>query len=121
MDVLIAESNLELGRIWARHLERQKAQVLCVTDRDSAILALADTAPALIVISLSLGEAEALSVADYSAYRHPETKVIFVTQSSFFADGSIFGHATNACACLPQDTAPQDLAALVQYHMGDAA
>ena len=121
MDILIAERNPELGRIWAQHLERQDVQVTCVTDRDSAILALSDRTPALIVISLSLGEAEALSIADYAAYRHPDTKVIFVTQSSFFSDGSIFDHAANACACLPQDTAPQDLAALVQYHAGTAA
>ncbi len=121
MDILIAESNPELGRIWARHLERQAARVTRVTDRDSAIIALSDKTPALIIISLSLGEAEALSVADYAAYRHPDAKVIFVTQSTFFSDGSIFDHASNACACLPQDTPPQDLAALVQYHLGDAA
>ena len=121
MNILIAESNLDLGQIWARHLERQGARVAIAQDRDTAILTLADNRPELIVVSLSLGETEALSVADYAAYRHPGTKVIFVTRSSFFADGSIFDHCTNACACLPEDTAPGDLAALVEYHLGKAA
>ncbi|HFQ15960.1 MAG TPA: response regulator [Rhodobacteraceae bacterium] len=121
MNILIAESNLNLGSIWARHLERQGAGVEIAPDRDRAILTMADKRPDLIIVSLSLGDAEALSVADYAAYRHPGTKVIFVTRSSFFADGSIFEHCTNACACLPEDTSPDDLAALVEYHLGNAA
>ncbi len=121
MDILIAERNPDLARIWARHLERQNASVAVAGDRDAAILALADAAPGLIVVSLSLGEAEALSIADYAAYRHPEAKVIFVTSSSFFTDGSIFKHCANACACLPEHTDPRDLAALAAYHLRKAA
>ncbi len=121
MTILIAESNPELGRIWARHLERQGAHVTIAQDRDGAILSLADTSPDLIVLSLSLGEAEAISVADYAAYRHPGVKVIFVTGSSFFTDGSIFELATNACACLPQNTSANDLAELIAYHLHHAA
>ncbi len=121
MDILIAERNPDQGLLWARHLERQGAQVRIARDRDAAILSLADSAPELIVLSLSLGEAEAISVADYAAYRHPDTKVIFVTGSSFFTDGSIFELVANACACLPADTEPDDLAALVFYHVDRAA
>lgn len=121
MNILIAERNKDQGLLWARHLERQGARVAMAYDRDGAILSLADTAPDLIVLALSLGEAEALSVADYAAYRHPGTKVIFVTGSSFFTDGSIFELAGNACACLPEHTQPGDLAALVAYHAQAAA
>ncbi len=116
MNILIAERNPELALIWARHLERLGAEVTMVHHRDRAILTLAGSAPDMIVLALSLGEAEALSVADYAAYRHPGAKVIFVTGSSFFTDGSIFELAANACACLPEDTSPRDLAALVAYH-----
>ncbi len=116
MNILIAERNPDRGQLWARHLERQGAHVTMVHDRDQAFRALADSAPDMIVLALSLGEGAALSVADYAAYRRPEAKVIFVTGSSFFSDGSIFELAANACACLPADTRPQDLAALVAYH-----
>ena len=122
MNILIAERNPDQGQLWARHLERQGAQVTIARDRDTAILSLADrSAPDLIVLALSLGEAEALSVADYAAYRHPGVKVIFVTGSTFFTDGSIFELAGNACACLPEHTPPGDLAALVAYHANHAA
>lgn len=121
MKILIAESNPDLGELWARHLKRQGAAVFLCTGHKYAVSALAQTRFDLVVLNLALGKAEALSVADYTAYRHPDTKVIFVTGSSFFADGSIFAHCQNACACLPETTPPQDLAALVEYHLGKAA
>lgn len=121
MNILIAERNPDQGHLWARHLERQGGRVTMAHDRDQAILSLADASPDVIIIALSLGEAEALSVSDYAAYRHPGAKVIFVTGSSFFTDGSIFELAGNACACLPEHTAPDDLAALVSYHARAAA
>ncbi len=116
MNILIAEGNRELAGIWARHLERQGARVEIATNRDNAMLAMADWAPDVIVLSMSLGDGDALNVADYAAYRHPGAKVIFVTESSFFSDGSLFSHSANACACLPAQTPPEDLAALVEYH-----
>ena len=121
MNILIAESNPALGNVWAGHLERQGAAIeLCLT-RDDALDALAKDRFDLIVLSQNLGNAEAISVADYAAYRHPDTKVIFVTGSTFFADGSIFEHCPNACACLPAHAEPQDLAALVEYHLRKVA
>ncbi len=121
MKVLIAESNPELGAIWARHLVRQGTEVTLRMTSADATMALSEAAFDLIVLNLSLGEAEALSVADYAAYRHPESKIIFVTGSTFFTDGSIFSICPNACACLPEHTPPQDLAALVEYHLGNVA
>jgi hypothetical protein len=44
--------------------------------------------------------------------------VIFVTGSRFFSDGSIFAFAANACASIGRDTAPSDIATLVEYHAG---
>ncbi len=121
MKILIAESNPELGAIWAGHLERQGREVTLCTCHEVATQTLAKTDFDMIILNMALGEAEALSVADYAAYRHPETKVIFVTSSTFFSDGSIFALCRNACACLSENTPPKDLAALVEYHLRNAA
>jgi len=44
----------------------------------------------VIVLDLALEEGSALAVADFASYRHPDARVIFVTNASFFSDGSIF-------------------------------
>ncbi len=116
MRVLIVESNPALGAVWRSHLERQGAVVLMAQNEDGAVEFLDNGAVDILVLNLDLVEGSALAVAEYAEFRHPAAKVIFVTSSSFFSDGSIFAHSANACACLPTRTAPEDLAALVEYH-----
>ena len=116
MKVLIVESNPDLGRVWKRHLERQGAEVELVAGQEAAILALYGTAFDIIVLDLVLESGSALAVADYANYRCPEAQVIFVTNKRFFSDGSIFEHATNACAFVQSATPPEDLAAMVDYY-----
>ena len=120
MQVLIVDSSPELGQIWKRHLERQGMEVSLVQDQDEAIAALQHSAAELIVLDLVLEEGSAFAVADYANYRHPETRVIFTTNSSFFSDGSIFQHSANACAFVPKQVDPDDLSAMVA-HYGKAA
>ncbi|TNE68007.1 response regulator transcription factor [Celeribacter ethanolicus] len=120
MQVLIVESSPEIGRLWQRHLERQGMSVSLVAGQDEAIQKLQTTAPDLIVLDLVLGDGSAFAIADYANYRHPDTRVIFTTNSSFFSDGSIFQHVANACAFLPKEVDPEDLTAMVE-HYGKAA
>lgn len=115
MRVLIVEGNPELAAIWQGHLERAGASVELAASAAAAVTALDGDAPDILVLNLDLEEA-ALSVADYARFRAPDAKVICVTGSSFFSDGSVFTHCTNACACLPAQSPPEDLAALVEYH-----
>ena len=70
----------------------------------------------MIVLSLDLTQGSALAVADFASYRHPEVRVIFVTRTRFFSDGSIFQLVPNTAAFLPARTPPEDLAALVEHH-----
>jgi DNA-binding NtrC family response regulator len=84
--------------------------------QDDAILALNQAAPDIIVLDLVLRNGSALAVADYANFRCPGTKVIFVTNTRFFSDGSIFAHVTNACAFVQTATPPDDLAAMVQHY-----
>ncbi|SIT78359.1 response regulator transcription factor [Pontibaca methylaminivorans] len=116
MQVLIVESEPELGRLWQRHLERQGALVTLVHDQEAAILALCRSDFEIIVLDLVLGDGSALAISDFASYRRPEARVIFVTNTSFFSDGSIFAHSANACAYVQSRTPPEDLAAMVEHY-----
>ncbi|MEM9870890.1 MAG: response regulator [Pseudomonadota bacterium] len=116
MNVLIVESRPELGTIWSRHLQRMGMVVHQVPDQSTAVAHLEEHAPDIILLDLVLREGSALAVADFASYRHPNARVIFVTDTSFFSDGSIFSHASNACAFLPASTRPEDLAVMVEHY-----
>lgn len=117
MTVLIVENASDLGALWSKALARQGIEaVVVVADEDAAIAHLHAQPAEVIVVDLDLPGAGAMAVADYAAYRHPEARVVFVTASSFFSDGSIFAHSPNACAFLPARTRPEDLAAVVEFH-----
>ena len=115
MNVLIVESNPNLGQVWKRHLQRQGMQVSLVQSQEEAILALYSGNFEVILLDLVLEKGSALAVADFASYRRPEARVIFVTNTSFFSDGSIFQLCSNACAYLPSATPPADLAAMVEH------
>jgi DNA-binding NtrC family response regulator len=116
MKVLIVESKPELGLLWQRHLTRQGADVEVVRSQQDAILALYCADFDIIVLDLVLSEGSALAVADFASYRRPDARVIFVTNTSFFSDGSIFAHSPNACAYVQSETPPEDLAAMVEHY-----
>ncbi|MCR8549469.1 response regulator [Salipiger sp. P9] len=116
MNVLIVESSRELATLWRRHLERLGATVRVAHTQEVATALLREVDFKVIVLDLVLEEGSALAVADYASYRQPETRVIFVTNTSFFSDGSIFQHCANACAYLPSATPPSDLAAMIEHY-----
>ncbi|MFD3191269.1 response regulator transcription factor [Sedimentitalea sp. HM32M-2] len=116
MNVLIVESRPELGLIWRRHLERHGAKVTLVNSQEAAITALYSAEFEIIVLDLILDQGSALAVADFASYRRPDARVIFVTNTSFFSDGSIFAHSPNACAYVQSETPPEDLAAMVEHY-----
>ncbi len=116
MVVLIVASNAELSQVWARHLERLGHDVSIVFGQDDAVEKLADHPADVILLDLTLESGSALAVADYASYRRPEARVVFVTNTTFFSDGSIFNHVPNAAAMIKAETEPADLAAIVEYH-----
>jgi DNA-binding response OmpR family regulator len=116
MQVLIVESDAELGGLWQRHIERPGVEVLRAETQAAAIEFLRAGAVAIVILNLFLRDGSAFAVADFASYRQPEAKVIFVTDTHFFSDGSIFLHMQNAAAFLPVETRPEDLAALVEYY-----
>ncbi|MCV2867895.1 response regulator [Defluviimonas sp. WL0002] len=116
MQVLIVESNASLRWLWQRHLERRGFAVELAGSQEEAAEAISERTHDIIVLDVVLEEGSALAVADYASYRRPETRVIFVTSSTFFSDGSIFALAPNACAVLPSGTSPDDLVTVVEHY-----
>ena len=116
MKVLIVESSPDLARLWSNQMVRQGATVHSVGSESSAVEWLKESQVDIIVLDLVLAIGSAFAVADFASYSQPAAKVIFVTKSSFFSDGSIFQHIPNACAFLPSTTAPEDLAAVVDHY-----
>ncbi len=116
MKVLIVECQRELGLLWQRHLMRHGVEVDLVHSQEAAIQALYRQSYDLLVLDLVLDEGSALAVADFASYRRPDARVLFVTNTSFFSDGSIFAHSSNACAYVQSGTPPEDLAAMVEHY-----
>lgn len=116
MRVLIVQSNLHLGELWKRHLERLDAEVTLVRTGEKALHLIETDQFDVIVLDLVLSEGSALAVADLAQFRQPEANVVFVTDTTFFSDGSIFNHSANARAFIETTTPPGDLAAIVHHY-----
>ena len=117
--VLIVESEPELATVWSRHLLRQGMDVTCVKGQQEATDHLAENETDIIILDLVLAEGSALAISDYANYRQPTARVIFVTNTSFFSDGSIFAHSANARAFVQSSTPPEDLAAMVAHYSSE--
>ncbi len=118
MRVLIVESRSELGKLWQRHLQRLGMEADRAGTQEEALAFLAKTPVDIIILDLVMEDEPALAVSSFAHYRQPNAQIIFVTSTSFFSDGSIFAHSTNARAFLSADIPPDDLAAMVEHYGG---
>lgn len=116
MHVLIVEGDMALTEVWKRHLERHGAYVSVASSQDAAVELIQQYPVNVIVLSLDLTDGSAFAVADFASYRIPNARVIFVTRSTFFSDGSIFQLVPNTAAYIASQTPPEDLAAIVEHH-----
>ncbi|MBE0412659.1 response regulator [Yoonia sp.] len=116
MRVLIVQSKQNLGGLWMRHLERLGAHVIHALTGAEALVCLEKMAFDVIVLDIVLSQGSAIAVADMAEFRQPQANIIFVTDTTFFSDGSIFQHCSNARAFLKSATPPNDLAAIVQHY-----
>ncbi|HEV8035110.1 response regulator [Yoonia sp.] len=120
MRALIVQRNENLGGVWQRHLERLEVNVTLVQSAASALDLICGETFDVIVLDLMPAEGCALAVADLVRFRQPRANIVFVTDTTFFSDGSIFNYAANARAFVKTATPPQDLAAIV-HHYGTTA
>lgn len=114
--VLIVESSEKLARLWQNHLQRSGVKVRTAFTQDEALAMLETHRFQVIILDVMLDGGNALAVADVAQFRMPEARVIFVTNSTFFSDGSIFKLCANACAYLPCATPPDDLTSMVHHY-----
>ncbi|MGR3501760.1 response regulator [Pseudaestuariivita sp.] len=115
-NVLIVQSDQSLALVWARHLQRFGMHVNVVDGTAKAFEILSNSPVDVIVADVLMSDGGAVALADYANFRRPEAKVIFVTNASFFSDGSLFQYCSNAAACVSSTTPVEDLAAMVEYH-----
>ena len=116
MRVLIVESNRDLSAVWGRHLERLGADVVLARDGEIAIDLIRQSDFDVLVVNLVLEAGSALAVSDFVEYRCPGTSVVFVTDTTFFSDGSIFSMTSNARALVRSGAPPEDIAAMVEHY-----
>ncbi|WP_108815717.1 response regulator [Loktanella sp. Alg231-35] len=116
MRILIVQSNENLGNLWKRHLGRLGAEVTLVSTGVRACNIIQSNEFDVIVLDLILSDGCALTVADFANFRQPGANVVFVTDTTFFSDGSIFNHSANARAFVKSTTAPGDLAVIVHHY-----
>ncbi|MED7678276.1 response regulator [Rhodobacteraceae bacterium IMCC15231] len=100
MRVLVVEIHFESGCLWERALQRSGADVCFARSQSEAVKALMQDEFDIIVLDLVLKNGSAFAISDFANYRRPKARVVFVTNTSFFSDGSIFQHCSNACAYL---------------------
>lgn len=70
----------------------------------------------VIVVDIELKDGSGIVVSDYADYRYPNAKVVVVSQSGFFSDGSIFNMSRNVCAMMPGGVEPEDLGEIVEHY-----
>ncbi|MEM6375210.1 MAG: response regulator [Pseudomonadota bacterium] len=115
VDVLIVENDQDLGELWRRHLERSGNRVTLRLDQASAIDELQQSKFDIVILNVVLRGGSAFVITDVVRQNQSETPVIFVNNTSFFADGSIFALSPNARASVRPDTPPEDLTAMVEH------
>ena len=106
MNVLIMESKRHLAELWHRALERLGFHVDITSSQDQVSDMAAVETNHIVVLDLILDEGSVFAVADFMNYRQPDAQVIFVTNTSFFPEGSIFQFFSNACAYLQSEQRP---------------
>ncbi|BBU54576.1 response regulator [Mameliella alba] len=116
MNVLIVENSEPLAQLWQRHIQRGGARVWTASTEEAAFDLLAAQSFDIIILDVVLEGGNALAVSDLAQFRQPEARIIFVTNTTFFSDGSIFNLCANACAFLPSSTSPDDLATMVRHY-----
>lgn len=113
--VLIAQQNIELGKLWAGFLEREGIRTTLVVSQSEALAQLRAQDFDALVLEMVLPDGGAIAIADFAAYRMPEVPIITVNSSSFFSDGSIFDLLPNVHSVMQAPVGGEDLAAMVSY------
>jgi len=120
MHVLIVESKADRSDSWARLLREKGWHVAAARTAEVAVALMDRMRFEVILLDLELDTGNALTVPIYAGYRQPEARIVVVTGSTVFNDGSIFELCSNACAYLNAAADPEDIVTLVDHHGREA-
>ncbi|NNU79600.1 response regulator [Halovulum dunhuangense] len=115
MRVLVVHENGDLCGIWARFLKRSGFSVKVATSPADAEYQLASADFDVLVVEPELEGHGGLSVADMATFRNPEIRILAVTASSFFSEGTIFDLIPNARGVLRTPVRLEDLGAYIDH------
>ncbi|KAB7614742.1 response regulator [Amylibacter sp. SFDW26] len=116
--VLIVESDENLGNTWRGFLERHGFDVALAQTQKQALDSLRFDICNVLIIDLMMPDSSSLAITDFASYKNPDISIIVVSASSFFSDGSIFEILPNARGFMNQPIEPDDLVAVVDHCSG---
>jgi DNA-binding NtrC family response regulator len=111
---LILHKDRCLAEIWAGFLRREGLEPLLAPSAVEAFEAL--RAWHFHALILDIEAPDALSVADFAAYRCPGLPVIPVSARTFLSGSAIFEIMPNACSILSEAVDPADMAAVAGHY-----
>jgi DNA-binding NtrC family response regulator len=111
---LLLHRDRGLATIWARFLEREGVDATLVGSTSEAFEAL--RGEDVHVLVLDIEAPEALTVADFAAYRCPDLPVISVSARTFFCETAIFQIIPNARSVLRPPVDPADMAVVAGHY-----
>lgn len=115
MRIMIVEGDCAVARLWQDYLGREGFEVTSAETADQAVNALHGGNFDVVLINLVLPDGGAMGIADYIRVSAPQTQVIFVSDQTLFADGSLFALAPNLRMTIKLQMPPRDVAEIVRY------
>jgi DNA-binding NtrC family response regulator len=121
MNVMILETDSNIGLIWQRHLERYGVSSVLISNEADAVQHLQRFPVDVLVINLLAEVDSSLALTDLATYKNPDVAIIGVTARNFFSDGSLFDVIPNMRGFLGAPVKLDDLTALVQHYGNESS
>ena len=110
--ILVVDDDVKIVRLVRMYLERAGYRVIEATDGRSALSAIADEAPALVVLDIMLPEIDGLAVL--RAVRRTDQTPVIILSARGLTDDRITGLGAGADDYLPKPFSPAELVLRVQ-------
>ena len=117
--ILVVDDDVKIVRLVRMYLERAGYRVIEATDGRTALSAIANEAPALVVLDVMLPEVDGLSVL--RAVRRTDQTPVIVLSARGMTDDRIAGLTAGADDYLPKPFSPAELVLRVQRILARAA
>lgn len=110
--ILVVDDDVKIVRLVRMYLERAGHRVIEATDGRSALAAIADEAPALVILDIMLPEIDGLAVL--RAVRRTDQTPVIILSARGLTDDRITGLGAGADDYLPKPFSPAELVLRVQ-------